>query len=99
MFTLEQKKKIAEALNEKKLNACPSCGKVGTYTIGDAFVMFPLQEDPKKGISLTGSSYLCVPVLCSYCGFSLFYNVVTLGLAEFFGITATPAAKKVGTNG
>jgi hypothetical protein len=97
MFTQEQKQKIAEVLTAKKLSACPSCSKLGTFGIGEALVMFPLQENPKLGISLGGQSYPCVPVLCSYCGFILFYNAFTLGLGEFLGLTPSPT--KAATNG
>jgi hypothetical protein len=97
MFTQEQKQKIAEVLNAKNLNACPSCGKLKTFGIGAALVMFPLQENPKLGTSLGGPSYPCVPVLCSYCGVMLFYNVFTLELGEIFGLTSSSA--KAATNG
>jgi hypothetical protein len=96
MFTPEQKQKIAETLTEKRLNACPSCGRLKTLEIGPALVAFPLQPNPQLGLSLTGSFYPCVPLTCSYCGFVMFYNAVTLGLAELLGLVVQ---KEVGTNG
>src|SRR5882762_8659555 len=101
MFTAEQKQKIAEVLTAKHLNACPSCGKLNTFGIGDALVMFPLQDSPQLGISLTGKSYPCIPLLCSYCGFTMFYNALTLGLGEVLGVipTPTPTPTKAATNG
>jgi hypothetical protein len=96
MFTEEQKQKIGEALTAKRLNPCPSCGKLGTFLIGDALVMFPLQENPLT-MSLGGRSYPCIPLTCSYCGFSMFYNAFTLELAEVLGLT--PASAKAETHG
>jgi hypothetical protein len=96
MFTPEQLQKIAEVLTAKHLNACPSCGRLKTFEIGQALVAFPLQHNPQLGLSLTGSFYPCVPLTCNYCGFVMFYNLVTLGLAEFFGLVPQ---KEVGTNG
>jgi hypothetical protein len=99
MFTQEQKNKIADVLNAKKLNACPSCGKLATFGIGDALVMFTLQENPGR-IALGGQSYPCIPLLCSYCGFMMFYNAYVLGLAEFLGVAPPiPTAQEAGTNG
>src|SRR5437762_1253158 len=98
MFTQDQKQKMAEALTAKRLNACPSCGKLGTFAIGDALVMFPLQENPPIGMSLTGQSYPCIPLVCSYCGFTMFYNAFTLGLGELVGLIPSPA-KAGATNG
>lgn len=96
-FTAEQRQRIAQALNTKGLKPCPSCGKVGTFSIGDSLVRIVLQDDPKT-ISLGGRSYPCVPVLCSYCGYMLFYNVYTLGIAPLLGLEPG-SAKEAGTNG
>ena len=97
MFTQDQKQKIAEVLTEKRLNACPSCSRLGTFGIGDALVMFPLQENPHIGMSLGGQSYPCIPLLCSYCGFTMFYNAFTLGLGEVLGLIQAPI--KAASNG
>lgn len=92
MFTPEQIQKIAATLTEKKLNACPSCGRLKTLEIGQALVVFPLQHHPQLGINLTGQMYPCVPLTCGYCGYMLFYNAVTLGLAEALGLSITKEA-------
>ena len=97
MFTEEQKKRIAEALGAKHLNPCPSCGRIGTWNVGDGIVAFPFQVKSLLGLTSTVQSYPCVPILCSFCGNTMFHNAFTLGVAELLGLTPTPVLpEKVG---
>ncbi len=90
MFTPEQKAGIAQALTAKQLNPCQACGKVGTWTIGDALVLFPFYYWSGISFGATGQSYPCVPVLCSNCGNTMFHNAFTLGVAGLLGLTCAP---------
>lgn len=96
MFTPDQRTKIAAALNSKNIKPCPSCGRVGTFVVGDALVVFPLQPNVSHGISVGGPSYPGIPVTCNYCGFMAFYNVFTLGLADDLGLKIPVAVQRPG---
>src|SRR5712664_417022 len=91
VFTPEQKQKIAAAFVAKNLNPCPSCGKLGTWTVGDGLVIFPFVTSVGQRFVQGGQSYPCVPLLCSYCGNTMFHNAFTLGVGVLLGLIPTPA--------
>jgi len=98
MFTVEQQQKIVEALNAKNINPCPSCGKEKTWSVGPALVLFVLQPNPSQGVTMTGQSLPCIPLICSNCGNTMFHNAVTLGLGEVLGLRTAPV-KEAASNG
>lgn len=98
MFTPEQRHKISEALNAKALKPCPLCGRFRTFQVGDALVVLVLQENPNL-ISPVGKSYPSIPVLCTYCGYTMLFNALILDLAEILDLPASLIPKQVGYNG
>ncbi len=98
MFTADQQQKIAEALNAKNINPCPSCGKEKTWSVGPALVLLVLQPNPPLGVSITGQSLPCIPLICTNCGNTMLHNAMTLGLGEVLGLRPTPA-KEEASNG
>jgi len=86
-FTQQQMLAITQALTAKVPNACPMCGK-RLLTITPEVVMFTMQPEPMKGISLAGKSLPCIVVACRTCGHMMFHNVFLLGVAEILGLKA-----------
>lgn len=93
MFNSEQKERIAAVFAEKQLNPCPSCGKTHTWNIGEGLVMFPFVTSNPAGFVQSGTSYPCIPIVCSNCGNTMFHNAFTLGLAEFLGLVVRPVSQ------
>src|SRR6267142_2262411 len=100
MFTPEQKQTIASVFAGKNLNPCPSCGHTNTWQVGEGLVLFPFSVSNNQGIYVPGNnSYPCVPIVCSFCGNTMFHNALTLGLGELLGLlpprVITPAPMPV----
>jgi hypothetical protein len=90
-FTPEQMQQLIEILTPKLVEPCASCGH-NNFSIQGDIVMFPLQPRPGM-VSLGGPSLPCLPVICTICGNTLFYNVFVLGVAQILGISSAAATE------
>lgn len=72
-------KKINELLGGK-LNRCPVCGSVGSFSVSDK--IFQLTEYKGDEIILAGGTAIApmVVVVCNKCGNSIFLNALITGL-------------------
>src|SRR5215469_11266518 len=99
-FTAEQSEKILQALQQKRKRPpwCPSCGEY-KWAIVDGLVYFPLAEPPlSPSIAATRSTGRALPsiaTVCQQCGYTNFYNVFWLGVADILGMN--PGVAYVGS--
>ena len=56
---------------------CPSCGKVGTVQLA-ANLVTPIGTSPIGGVQLQGSAYPQAMLMCTFCGFTRYYNLLLL---------------------
>jgi hypothetical protein len=78
-LTLEQSKKITEAIGAKAPNLkCPACGHLA-FGI-EQEISYVLVGPPIARVAP------CVMVTCQNCGHVLLFNVFTLGVADMLGI-------------
>jgi hypothetical protein len=59
---------------------CPICGKEKTYTFGPDLVTLTFNPNPFAPTYTL--PYPCVVVICSWCGHTLFFNAIRLGLTN-----------------
>lgn len=86
---------IAQRLQER-IGGFPtcSCGSGSSeHELIDGFILQPLEDDP-TALSLGGRGLSLVALLCKRCGKVTYYNLITLGLADEFGIIPNKPASE-----
>lgn len=78
-MTDEEKEIIKECIEKRVPDLkCPACGRT-KFVLASAYSPFQLQEEPKK-VSVASTSLLpSIAVICSYCGYTMFFNLLSLG--------------------
>ena len=94
-LTLQERQKILDAINSKASGReflCPVTNDAN-WDIQAHYGLLLATDQPSD--PFTGGGYNMFPnavLLCKSCGYSLMFNLFTLGLAEEFGIEPTKVA-------
>lgn len=85
----DHRRRIVEAivakLGPRKL-VCPISGENSTWEVHRYLSSHPALEHPGVHPFQSGSSFPVAVLMCQDCGYSLFINLIQLGLAEELGI-------------
>lgn len=90
-LTPEQQQVIIDALGrvQRGTFVCP-VSKDGFWTVEPYFTQLNATENP-MGITIGGTGYPNVILICNTCGYTALFNLYRLGLAEYFGLPPAQA--------
>ena len=80
---------IVEKLGPRKL-VCPISGEDSTWEINRYLSAHPALEHPTQFQLQATASFPVAVLMCQDCGYSLFINLIQLGLADELGIPVIP---------
>lgn len=89
-LTKKQQALIIEAVNKAVVGGlvCP-VSKDQVWAVEPAFIMPDAQDDPSQRRVGGPSGYPFAVVTCETCGYTIFFNIMKLGVGEQLGFTAT----------
>lgn len=89
----DQQEAIVDALKSKigeRRIECPISGD-SSWAVQNKLATIPATDDPTSG-GFGDSTFPTAVLVCNTCGFTLLLNLISLGLAEEFGLNPKVAA-------
>ena len=90
----QSQKLVLDAINEKLGNrrlSCPISGELASWSIHANSTIVPALDTPTTPVSSSSHSFPMAVVLCEHCGYTIFVNLIKLGIADQLGLEIPPS--------